>query len=371
MNRTPKRQREEEAFPSLCNTCSVFHENLHLHNSKKRRLFFPLNFDIATNLVDCNFFAVDLQYFKRTIAELLRLECTIESVRFQTFLTYKDDEGKVFDQANVLTLMGATLSKFSCSDCSNKIEFKEEPNQSFKKMFESKENRKVAEFSMTTAALPYLGKIASIDPPRFAEYYHCSAVPDMLSYLSPSRGAVIGRVDTISCFSSEQILRLAARCGVSLNDENVQVIDHIRGYFKHFVHKVVRCASLLSAHRTVPAEFITAEDILFCLKNQFDIIVYGCGGMDGIPPTIWTEAIQAKAAKFELAPKYFTIDALTVVNDLLTSIMLRLLESSKGLSTQLDQTAAGKKNLSCGFFDVAYDDIGVTFFEFADDPGED
>ena len=107
---------------------------------------------------------------------------------------------------------------------------------------------------------------------------------------------------------------------------DARLIEEIRGTICVFIENILRSASIRAAHHGSVEGFVTAADIQWSLKQQFGICVYG-RGMNGRPPSLWSETIQEAITK--QGCKSFSFEALSVMNDLLTSQIDRLLEVAK------------------------------------------
>ena len=344
--------------------CCDFYENIQVPNAKQNRLLTPINFDINTNpLIDGTFFAVNLEYFQESISKWFGLTCTINSTGSEYLLAYQDDEGLLCDKSLVLTLINSPMSKYTCLRITEEtcIEFRGLPKQPFLNRFETMGERSRFETNMMAVALRYFGK--PMPPP--SDYHFCPALPRMLTCLVDSPALRLGFRDTISCFTSEKISRLCGRSGVARSFDHT-IIESIRGTICVFIENTLCSASIRAFHQG-NLRFVTAADIQLSLKEQFGIVVYGCG-INGRPPSHWTEIILEVVK--QRGHKPFSVEALSVVNDLMTSQMDRILEVAKTLP---NKSALRGQKLQCAFFDDTFHAIRVTFFEFADlaDDGKD
>lgn len=372
-----KRQKVDEIDGTylVCDMCCDYHENLQLPNTNRNRLVIPINFDVATNpLVDGSFFAIKFEYFQERITELLGLRCTHDTDTEKS-LTYQDDRGE-YDQDLVATLIDAALSRFPCSGCTTgtRIEFGE-PNQFLWKSFEMKDDRKRVESAIEDQTLNIFGKSHNLA--NRAYFHHsemltsCPSLPRLRSYLCPcpSHSFVPGMRDTIRCFTSNQISRLFARSGVVLSIEKDPIHEDIRKSIFLFCGYVLRDAAITARHRRQGPlrQFITSTDIQSSLRDQHRILVYGCG-MDGLLPSLWTDVIQEIVTISGHKP--FSFQGLSVVNDLMTSLMHFVLETAKDMPSGADNKATiPGATLPCAFFDVEYRNLKATFLDFSDAPG--
>ena len=123
---------------------------------------------------------------------------------------------------------------------------------------------------------------------------------------------------------------------------DASLIEEIRGTISLLIESIL-CSASIRAFHYGNLRFVTTADIQLSLKEQFGILVYGCG-MDGKPPSLWSESIQEVIIK--QGYKSLSVAALSIVNDLMTSQINRILEVAK---TLLNKSALRGKTLPVSY----------------------